>query len=138
MNVHRKRVTSKDTKAAAREEEPLLLYNKFVVVGYNYRRHISYKVPNRVGKMTTPAYIKILEQLAKNLQGITLYQDKDSAHNSKGVKNWAKKHNILLLTAPGNSPDFSIAKSLARTVKKKFHSKRFTTLKQAKARFSQV
>ena len=51
-NVHRKKVTSKDTKAKAREEKHLKLLNVFVAIGYNWRKVIPYKVPNNVGKMT--------------------------------------------------------------------------------------
>ena len=45
-NVHRKKLTSKDTKAKAREEEPLKLLNVFAVIGFNYRKIIPYKVDN--------------------------------------------------------------------------------------------
>ena len=51
-NVHRKKVTSKDTKAKAREDGHLKLLNVFVVVSMNYRKLIPYSVPNKVGKMT--------------------------------------------------------------------------------------
>ena len=57
-NVHRKKLTSKDTKAKAREEEPLKLLNVFVVIGFNYRKIIPYNVDNPVGKMTTKVYTK--------------------------------------------------------------------------------
>ena len=67
-NVHRKKVTSKDTKAKAREDQPLKLLNVFVVIGYNYRRVIPYEVPNKVGKMTTKVYTEIiLPQIVQEL-----------------------------------------------------------------------
>jgi hypothetical protein len=55
-NVHRKKVTSKDTKAKTREEDHLELVNVFVVIGYTYRKIIPYKVPNTVGEMSTKVY----------------------------------------------------------------------------------
>ncbi|KAH6714690.1 hypothetical protein BKA61DRAFT_575408 [Leptodontidium sp. MPI-SDFR-AT-0119] len=57
-NVHK--VISKDTKAKAREEQPLKLLSVFVTVGYNYRRVITYEVPNNVGKMTTKCYLNYI------------------------------------------------------------------------------
>jgi hypothetical protein len=55
--MHRKKVASKDTKTKTREKEYLKLLSIFVVIGYNYRRVIPYKVDNSVGKMTAEAYI---------------------------------------------------------------------------------
>jgi hypothetical protein len=55
-NVHRKKVTSKDIKAKARETEHLKLLNVFVIIGFNYRKCILYKVPNDVGKITIKVY----------------------------------------------------------------------------------
>ncbi|KAF8847121.1 hypothetical protein BDZ45DRAFT_733790 [Acephala macrosclerotiorum] len=63
VNAHRKKVTSKNTKVKAREENALKLINVFVIVGINYRRSIAYEVPNEVGKMTSKVYIDILDQL---------------------------------------------------------------------------
>jgi hypothetical protein len=60
QNIHRKKVTSKDTKAKAREEEHLKLLNVFVVIGYNWRKIIPYEVPNSVGKMTTKVYTTVV------------------------------------------------------------------------------
>ncbi|CZR68709.1 uncharacterized protein PAC_18608 [Phialocephala subalpina] len=137
-NVHRKKVTSKDTKAKAREEDYLKLINVFCIVGKNYRRAIAYEVPNSVGKMTSKVYIDILDQLRGDLQGITLWQDKDSAHDSKATTDWAKKHGIKLLTSPGNSPDLSIIESMAHPIKKKFHSRRCASQSVALERFREV
>ena len=68
-NVHRKKVTSKDTKLKAREEKHLKLLNVFVVIGYNYRKILTYEVPNDIGKMTTKCYTEhILPQIAKELK----------------------------------------------------------------------
>ncbi|KAG9230643.1 hypothetical protein BJ875DRAFT_444820, partial [Amylocarpus encephaloides] len=53
QNVHRKKVTAKDTKAKAREEEHLKLLNIGVAIGFNWRLVLPYTVPNSVGKMTT-------------------------------------------------------------------------------------
>lgn len=39
-----KKVTTKDIKAKAREEEHLPLVNIFVVIGHNYKRMILYEV----------------------------------------------------------------------------------------------
>ena len=89
-NVHRKKVTSKDTKAKAKEEDHLKLLNVFVVMGYNYRRVIPYEVDNSVGKMTTKVYTTyILPAIKEDLkrEGLTLCQDADSAHKAKGLLN---------------------------------------------------
>ena len=60
---------------------------------------------NDNGKMSTKVYIEvILPQLLPDLDGITLYQDKDSAHDSKAVAAWAKKNGLKLLISPGCSP----------------------------------
>jgi hypothetical protein len=66
-NIHRKKVISKDTKAKAKEEDHLELVNIFVVIRYNYRKIIPYKMPNTIGKMTTKVYTKdILPQLLED------------------------------------------------------------------------
>ena len=140
-NVHRKKVTSKDTKAKARETEHLKLLNVFVIIGFNYRRCIPYEVPNDVGKMTTKVYTThILPLIKEDLQrgDLTLCQDADSAHTSKATLKYAREQGIKLLTLPGVSPDFSIAETLAHPLKRDFHAKRTTTEKAALARFQQV
>lgn len=140
-NVHRKKVTAKDTKAKAREEDHLKLISVFVVIGYNYRKIIQYTVPNSVGKMTTKVYTEdILPALLKDFQdqGLTLCQDADSAHTSKTTIAWAKKHGLPLLTLPGVSPDLSILESLAHPLKKAFHSRRCASEKAGLARFTQI
>ncbi|TVY57689.1 hypothetical protein LCER1_G002685 [Lachnellula cervina] len=140
-NVHRKKVTTKDTKAKAREDNHLKLLSVFVVIGYNYRKIIPYKVSNSVGKMTTKVYIEqILPLLLADFQrlGLTLIQDADSAHKSAGTIAWAKKNHLPLLTLPGVSPDFSILETLAHPLKKQFHAKRCTTENAALARFTQI
>jgi hypothetical protein len=89
QNVHRKKVTSKDTKAKAREEKHLKLLNVFVVIGYNYRKIVTYEVPNKVGKMNTKVYTEhILPQTLEDLKerGLTLCQDADSAYTSETTK----------------------------------------------------
>jgi hypothetical protein len=86
QNVHRKKTTAKDTKAKAREPEYLKLLNVFVVIGFNYRKMIPYDCGNSNRKMKTEVYLKILEELLPDLEGITLCQDKDSAHNSAAVE----------------------------------------------------
>jgi hypothetical protein len=137
-NVHRKKVTSKDTKAKAREEEHLKLLNVFVVIGFNWQKIILYKVPNSVGKMTTKVYTTmILPALRKELldQVLTLCQDHDLAHNSKETLKWANDNNISLITLPGVSPDLSICETMARPLKRAFHARRGTTKKATLARF---
>ncbi|TVY53541.1 hypothetical protein LCER1_G004484, partial [Lachnellula cervina] len=139
--VHRKEVTSKDTKAKAREDDHLDLLSVFVVIGYNYRRAIFYKVSNSVGKMTGDAYTQqILPVLLPELQekGLVLAQDADSAHKSNIVANWAKKHKMPLITLPGLSPDLSIIESMANPVKKKFHSRKCKTQEESEAWFLEV
>ena len=140
-NVHRKKVTSKDIKAKAREEEHLKLLNVFVIIGFNYRRFIPYEVPNNVGKMTTAVYTQvILPAVREDLEreGLTLCQDADSAHTSKATLKFAKDHGIKLLTLPGVSPDLSICETMARPLKRAFHSRRCTTERAAIARFERV
>lgn len=141
-NIHKKKVTSKDTKAKAREEGHLLLLNVFVIIGHNYKRMIPYEVPsNSIGKMTTKVYTQeILPAIKDDLlsRGLTLWQDKDSAYDSNGTKAWFKKNNIPYITSPGNSPDLSIFESYAHPLKKLFHAKRSRTKKEALARFSHI
>ena len=140
-NVHRKKVTAKDTKAKAREEDHLKLLNIGVIIGYNWRKVIPYKVPNSVGKMTTEVYIQhILPSIRDELldQGLTLCHDADSAHTSKATINWAKDNRIPLITLPGVSPDFSILEAIAHPIKRKFHAQRCTTERAAIARFQQL
>jgi hypothetical protein len=75
QNVHRKKLTAKDTKAKAREDGHLKLINVFVIIGWNYRKVIPYKIPgNDNGKMTGKVYTEeILSQILDDLQGITLF-----------------------------------------------------------------
>ena len=77
MNVHLKKVTSKDTKAKAREEDALPLLNIFVVIGKDYRRFIPYEVPsNSTGKMSTKVYTQeILPAIKQDLldRSLTLW-----------------------------------------------------------------
>ena len=49
-NVQRKKVTSKDTKAKAREEDSIKLFSIFAIIGFNYKKLVMYEVPNKVGK----------------------------------------------------------------------------------------
>jgi len=140
-NVHRKKVTSKDTKAKAREEGHLKLLNVFVVLGFNYKKLIPYEVDNNVGKMTTAVYTsQILPALREDLvrEGLTLCQDADSAHKSKATLKYARENDIKLLTLPGVSPDFSIVETMARPLKRRFHARRCTTEEAALARFTQI
>ncbi|TVY89446.1 hypothetical protein LAWI1_G004083, partial [Lachnellula willkommii] len=129
--VHRKEVTSKDTKAKAREDEHLKLLNCFVVIRYNYRRAIPYRVANLVGKMTAEAYIE-------QARGLTLVQDADLAHSSKKVAEWARQHKMRILTLPGVSPDLSIIETMANTVKRLFHSKKCSIEEGAMSWFMEV
>ena len=86
QNIHRKKVTIKDTKAKAREEGHLNLLSVWIVIRYNYRKIIPYNVSNTVGKMTAKVYTEtILPAILDDFtsQGLTLCQDADSAHISK-------------------------------------------------------
>jgi hypothetical protein len=51
-NVYRKKISLKDVKVKARENEHLKLLNIYVILGLGYRKIIPYKILNRVGKMT--------------------------------------------------------------------------------------
>lgn len=138
MNTHRKEMPTKEVKKKAREENHLKMISVFVIVGKNYRRAITYTVPNKVGKMTGEVYVEILKELGGDLNGITLWQDKDSAHDSKVVIDYAKARGISIITSPGNSPDLSIMETMAHPVKKAFHSRRCASEKTALARFRKV
>ena len=101
----------------------------FVVIGWDWRYFIAYKVPNNVGKMTAKVYTRdILPTLQEELisRKLTLCQDADLAHRARQTISWAEKHGIDLLTLPGSSPDLSIAESLAHPVKQLFHAQRCT------------
>ena len=141
-NVHFKKVTSKDTKAKAREEEHLLLLNVFIIIGHNYKRMISYEMPsNLVGKMTTKVYTQEILLIIKNdllSQGLTLWQDKDFAHDSYSTKAWFQKNNIFYIMSSGNSPDLSIFELYAHPLKKLFHTRRSRTKKEALVRFQRI
>ena len=112
-----------------------------MVIGYNWRKVIPYKVPNSVGKIITEVYIKaILPSICNKLldQGLTLCHNADSAHTSKATIKWAKDNRIYLITLPGVSPDFSILEAIAHPIKRKFHAQRCTTERAAIARFQQL
>jgi len=55
-NIHLKKVITKDTKVKVREEDYLKLLNIFIVVAYDWKVVIPYKVLNFVGKMTIKVY----------------------------------------------------------------------------------
>ena len=138
INIHRKEMPLKEVKKKVREENYLKIIFVFVIVGKNYHRVIAYTVPNKVGKMTGEVYIQILKELGSDLNGITLWQDKDLAHNSKVVKNYIKAQGLSIITSPGNSPDLSIIETMAYLIKKTFHLKHCTSEKTALARFKKV
>jgi hypothetical protein len=118
----------------------LKLFNIFVVMGYNYRKYVTYTVLNKVGKMTSDVYItRVLPEIKEDLtsRGLTLCQDADSAHKSQAILKWAEANGIDVLTLPGNSPDLSIAETMARPIKRLFHAKR-TTERSALIRFQRV
>ncbi len=142
MNIYKKKTTSKDTKAKAREEEHIPLLNVFVVIGHNYKRTILYEIlSNSVRKMTTKFYTQeILLAIKDDLldRGLTLWQDKDSAHNLEDTKAWFKKNRVPYITSPSNSPNLSIFESYAHPLKRLFHARRSRTKKQVEERFAQV
>ena len=105
MNVQKKkRITSKEEKKKAREDKYIPLVNIFVVIGFNFKKTIRYEVPNKIGKITTKPYLKILKELESNpewrRQGLTLVQDADSAHTANAVKNWCKSNDFKVITLP--------------------------------------
>jgi hypothetical protein len=103
MNTYRKEIPSKEVKMKVREENHLKMISVFVICGKNYRQAIIYTVPNKVGKITAEVYTEILKELGRDLKGITLWQDKDLAHDSKLVLEYVKAHGISVITSPGNS-----------------------------------
>ena len=129
MNIHRKEIPSKEVKKKVREENHLKIISVFGIVGKDYRRAIAYIVPNQVGKMTIEVYIQILKELGSDLNRITLWQDKNSAHNSKAVLDYAKEYSISLIISLGNSPDLSIIETIVYLVKKVFYSRRYASEK---------
>lgn len=57
INIYKKKTTLKDIKAKACKEEHVPLLNVFVVIRYNYKRMILYKIlSNSVRKITTKFY----------------------------------------------------------------------------------
>jgi hypothetical protein len=51
----------------------LKLVNVFVIIGYDYRKIVSYEVPNKVGKMTTKVYTEmILPAILEDLKAKSL------------------------------------------------------------------
>jgi hypothetical protein len=91
--------------------------------------------------MSTKVYTQeVLPAIKQDLldYGLTLWQDKDSAHDSKGAKTWFEKNGIPYITSPGNSPDFSIFESYAQKLKRQFHEERCCTQDQALARFEKI
>jgi len=92
-----------------------MLLSVFVIISYNYKRMVVYKVPNGVGKITREVYTKhifptITPELIK--MGPTLVQDADCVHAAKAIIKWAKD----------NSP--SLPALLGNRVKKKFFDRR--------------
>ena len=80
---------------------------------------------NSVGKMTTKVYTEqILLAIKDDLlsRGLTLWQDKDFAHDSKGIKAWFKKNKVPYITFPSNSLNLLIFKSYAHLLKKLFYA----------------
>jgi hypothetical protein len=141
QNVHRKKVTLKDTKAKARETEHLKLLNIFVVIGPNYKKIVPYKVPNKVGKIIKEVYTEhILPSIIDDLKdrGLSLCQDADSAHTNKLATDQMKANNLPFIILPSVSPDFSILESLAHPVKRTFYAIQSALNKAALARFNQV
>jgi len=55
--IYCKKATSKDIKAKAKKEDHLEFITVFVVICYNYRKLIIYKVLNKVKKIITECYI---------------------------------------------------------------------------------
>ena len=106
-----------------------------MIVGKNYYRAITYTVPNKVGKITRGVYIQILGELGGNLNGITLWQDKDSAHDLKVVKDYIKAQGLSIIISLGNSPNLLIMEIIAHPIKKTFYLRRCASKKTALARF---
>jgi hypothetical protein len=128
----------KEVKKKVREENYLKIISVFVIVRKNYRRAIAYTVPNKVGKMTREVYIQILKELGSDLNSITLWQDKNSAHDLKVVKDYIKARGLSIITSPGNSPDLLIIEIIAHPIKKTFYLRRYASKKTALARFKKV
>lgn len=140
-NVHWKRITSKDTKAKAREEDTLKIIHLYVIIGYNYQRIIQYTVPNKVRKMTTSCYIEqILLALLDDFcsQGLTLCYDADSAHLSSATKAWVKENNLKVLPLLGVLPNISIFESTAQSLKRRFYRIACASEAAAVRRFEKV
>ena len=140
-NVHRKRISSKDVKAKAREDAYLKLFNVFVLVGYNYRKTIPYDTGKLGGKMNSKCDTEqILPQILDDFrfQGLILVHDSDSAHVSEETTRWVEAKNLEVLALPGVSPDFSVFESLAAPLKKRFHTVRSATYEGALKRFHKV
>jgi hypothetical protein len=138
MNIYHKEMLSKEVKKKVQEENYLKMISVFVICRKNYRQAIIYTVPNKVGKITAEVYIEILKELGCNLKRITLWQEKNSAYDSKLVLEYVKAYSISVITSLGNSPDLLIMETIAYPVKKAFHSRHYTSEKTALARFRKV
>ncbi|KAF2820927.1 hypothetical protein CC86DRAFT_303828, partial [Ophiobolus disseminans] len=85
----------------------------FTVLGYNFVWAILYNSSNKNGKTTSKCYTEyVLPQLKAYLLEIggdwILWQDKDSAHNSKKTLTWLDYHGIPYVILSPKSPDFSV------------------------------
>ena len=146
MYVHLKKKTMKEVIPKASGEtsgqtEGIRWLHVFVIIGYSYRKVVQYTPTNQVRKMDEITYTEvILPAILEDMhtRGLTLWQDKDSAHCSKLVQQWCKHYYLPTITSPGNSPDLSIAKTMANPIKRDFHKVRCTTEKAAITRFNKL
>jgi hypothetical protein len=99
---------------------------------------VPYKVPNKVGKMTSKVYIEVILPTIKDdllSQGLTLIQDANSAHTYKATTTYIQKQGLSIITLPSVSPNLSILELIANPIKRKFHAQRCTTDGAALKRF---
>ena len=72
MNTYCKEISLKEVKKKIREENYLKIISVFYIVKKDYRQVITYTIFNKVDKISAEIYIKILKELGKDLNKITL------------------------------------------------------------------
>jgi DDE superfamily endonuclease len=117
----------RDSKARKAKNEFKETIHIFIVIGFNFRRMISYEMTtNDNDKMNTEIYIQLIRQLMPEMRekNLVLYQDQDSAHISKQTDKWMSDEGVDFVTGPPRSPDMSVMETWVSPLRRKFHARR--------------